>query len=270
MLLIENIVGRGDEAAWEERLAGLRVDKLQLDQWEAQKNRLRKKTAGGIELGVALARHNQLRDGDILHWDEAAGTAIVVEITLKEVMVIDLSGTSALSPELIVQTCFELGHALGNQHWPAVVKGTRAYVPLTVDRKVMDSVMRTHKFEHVTYSFIKGAEVIPYLAPHESRRLFGGADATPHSHLPSMDTTASGDQSHGPGHGPAYIHTHGDGAPHAHTHSHAHSHADGVAHTHGHAHTHEHPHSAAPKGSHQHAELHGSFVPHTHPHGETK
>jgi urease accessory protein len=184
--------------------------------------------------------------------------------------VIDLSGTTVLSPELIVQTCFELGHALGNQHWPAVVKGTRAYVPLTVDRKVMDSVMRTHKFEHVTYSFIKGAEVIPYLAPHESRRLFGGADATPHSHLPPMETMASADHAHGPGHGPAYAHAHGDGASHVHSHSHSHAHADGVAHTHGHAHTHEHPHSAAPKGSHQHAELHGSFVPHTHPHGETK
>ena len=183
MLLIENILGRGDDVAWQERLAGLRVDTLQLDQWEAQKNRLRKKTAGGVEVGVALARHSQLRDGDILHWDEAAGTAIVVAITLKEVMVIDLSGTSALSPELIVQTCFELGHALGNQHWPALVKGTRVFVPLTVDRKVMSSVMNTHSFEHVRYEFVPGAQIIPYLAPHESRRLFGGAEGPVHSHV---------------------------------------------------------------------------------------
>ena len=40
-------------------------------------------------------------------------------------------------PRSRMRTCVELGHALGNQHWPALVKGNRVYVPLTVDRKVM-------------------------------------------------------------------------------------------------------------------------------------
>ena len=62
---------------------------------------------------------------------------------------------------------FELGHALGNQHWPAVVKGTRVFVPLTVDRKVMSSVMKTHALPGIRYDFMPGAEVIPYMAPHE-------------------------------------------------------------------------------------------------------
>ena len=76
----------------------------------------------------------------------------------------------------------ELGHALGNQHWPAVVREDCVYVPLTVDRKVMLSVMRTHRLEHIAYSFRPGEEVIPYLAPHEVRRLFGGAEAGAHAH----------------------------------------------------------------------------------------
>jgi urease accessory protein len=58
-----------------------------------------------------------------------------------------------------------------------------------VDRKVMDSVMRTHAFVGVTHEFVPGTEVIAYLAPHEARRLFGGANATPHTHLPA-DTVA--------------------------------------------------------------------------------
>ena len=82
-----------------------------------------------------------------------------------------------------MRTCVELGHALGNQHWPAVVKDNQVFVPLTVDRKVMASVMRTHAFAGVEITFLAGAEVIPYLAPHEARRLFGGADSTPHSHV---------------------------------------------------------------------------------------
>ena len=58
-------------------------------------------------------------------------------------------------------------------------------VPLTVDKKVMESVMRTHRIEHVDYAFRSGEEVIPYLAPHEIRRLFGGAShasETEHTH----------------------------------------------------------------------------------------
>jgi urease accessory protein len=46
----------------------------------------------------------------------------------------------------------------------------------------MASVMRTHAFAGITYSFVPGAEVIPYLAPHEARRLFGGAEGPVHTH----------------------------------------------------------------------------------------
>jgi urease accessory protein len=76
----------------------------------------------------------------------------------------------------------ELGHALGNQHWPALVKDGVVYVPLTVDRKVMASVMNTHRFEGIRYEFVPGARIVPYLAPHESRRLFGGAEGPVHFH----------------------------------------------------------------------------------------
>ena len=55
-----------------------------------------------------------------------------------------------------MRTCVELGHALGNQHWPALVKDTRVFVPLTVDRKVMASVMNTHRFEGIRYEFVPG------------------------------------------------------------------------------------------------------------------
>ena len=86
------------------------------------------------------------------------------------------------TPEYIARTAFELGHAIGNQHWPAVVKGTRVFVPMTLDRKVMESVMRTHSFENVSIAFRRGAEIIPYLAPHEVRRLFGGTDPATAEH----------------------------------------------------------------------------------------
>ncbi|MEU8263672.1 urease accessory protein UreE [Micromonospora sp. NPDC048999] len=183
-MLVESVLGNTDEPDWQTRLRAARVDQLMLDQWEAQKNRLRKRTTDGVELALSLGRGNRLRDGDVLHWDESASSAIVARIQLGEVMVVDLGRLAKEPSDVGLRSAVELGHAIGNQHWPAVVKGTRMYVPLTVDRKVMDSVMKTHDLAGISHSFLPGTEVIAYLAPHEARRLFGGADSTPHSHLP--------------------------------------------------------------------------------------
>jgi urease accessory protein len=183
VILVEHVVGNRNDAPWPERLAAAQVDLLALDQWEAQKNRLRKTSQGGVELAISLDRGVFLRNDDVLVWDEAKGLAIVARITLKDVMVIQMDTLLAKDVETLVRTAVELGHAIGNQHWPAVVKGTKVFVPLTVDRKVMASVMRTHAFQDVTYDFVPGSDVIPYLAPHEARRLFGGAQGAVHSHV---------------------------------------------------------------------------------------
>ncbi|MDX5457729.1 urease accessory protein UreE [Micromonospora tulbaghiae] len=184
-MLVETVLGNVNEPAWTERLREAKVDDLVLDQWDAQKSRLRRTTSLGTELALSLARGVRLRDGDVLAWDDATATAVVARIALGEVMVVHLDTLHGESMDMVIRSAVELGHAIGNQHWPAVVKGTKMYVPLTVDRKVMDSVMRTHAFTGLTHEFIPGTEIIAYLAPHESRRLFGGADSTPHTHLPA-------------------------------------------------------------------------------------
>lgn len=182
MILIETILGNSQDAGWKDRLASASIDWLLLDQWEAQKNRFRKHTADDVEVAVALERNTHLHDGDILLWDAKIRRAVIVKTELKPVMVIDLSAVMTQPPELSLRTCLELGHALGNQHWPAVVKDSKVFVPLTLDQKVMSSVMRTYAFPGVSFDFVPGAEVIPYLAPHEARRLFGGAEAAGHSY----------------------------------------------------------------------------------------
>lgn len=202
MILIETIVASSLEPEWRARLDGAEVDVLLLDQWDAQKSRLRKSTVGGIELALSLDRASHLHDGDILVWDEGARRAIVARIELNEVMIIEIEDDGdAADPETTSRTLFELGHALGNQHWPAVVKGARIFVPLTVDRKVMASVMKTHAFPRVRYDFRPGLEVIPYMTPHEARRLFGGATAPSHAHGQDHHHDHGYGHSHGPGAG---------------------------------------------------------------------
>jgi urease accessory protein len=173
LVRVEAVLGHASQDVWKSRLEHADVDLLTLDQAEAQKSRLRKKTDAGVEVAISLDRGTQLRDGDILLWDQARGSVIVARVDLNEVLVIDLSALLGEPAEIALARCVELGHALGNQHWPAVVKGMLVYVPLTVAHAVMASVMKTHSFEGIEYGFRPGSEVIPYLAPHEARRLFG-------------------------------------------------------------------------------------------------
>jgi len=208
MVIVETICGNTQDPEWESTLQHATVDWLVMDQWEAQKNRCRKRSQNGVDLAVSLPRGTLLRDGDVLVWDEPHHAAIVARVKLNEVMVVHLGALAKQSPEVFVRTCVELGHALGNQHWPAVVKGNEVFVPLTVDQKVMASVMKTHAFHGIAYEFLPGSEAIPFLAPHEARRLFGGAENPLHSH---------GDHAH--------PHEH----PHPHSHDHPHSH---VSHCH--------------------------------------
>lgn len=226
VIIVESILGNIHNEPWRTRLQSARIDALALDQWEAQKNRFRKKAASGTPIAVSLDRGVFMRDGDVLQWDETTRLAVVANITLREVMVVRLEGLSSQAPEAVVRICVELGHALGNQHWPAIVKGDQVFVPLTVDRKVMASVMKTHAFHGIAYEFIPGSEVIPFLAPHESRRLFGGAEGPVHSHVNDAVSDPDPDTAH--------AHRHGDVV---HTHV-----RNTIGHVHGHDHPHEHEH----------------------------
>lgn len=194
---------------WADRLEGLDVDYVMLDQWTAQKSRFLCKGLTGEEYPVALKRHTQVVDGDVIACDPEAGKAVVLRIELSPVLVIDMSALAAQDPETMIRRSVELGHAIGNQHWPAVVKGTKVYVPLTVDKKVMLSVMETHHLEGIEFEFQTGLDIIPYLAPHEIRRLFGGAGHESHSHVHAEP---------GHSHGVPHIHIDENGIAHEHTH----------------------------------------------------
>lgn len=204
---------------WKEKLENAEIDYIFLDQWTAQKSRFLGKGMSGNEYPIALARHTQIVDGDVISFDPETGKAAVLRIELSPVLVIDMEGLKDKDPETIIRVSVELGHAVGNQHWPAVVKGAKVYVPLTVDKKVMLSVMETHHIEGISYEFQKGMEIIPYLAPHEIRRLFGGAGHESHSH------------EHDHGH---IVHCHEHNHDHGETHDHHHGHDGEACHCHKH------------------------------------
>lgn len=183
MDIVEKILGNRADAAWKARLEGATVDILELSQWDAQKNRLRKETEGGRTVAVSLERGASLSDGDILLYDENAREAVLCRIRLCPVMAVSMEGLRQLPPEEALCAAVRLGHALGNQHWPAVVKGDCVYVPMTADEKVMGAVMDTHAVPGISYAFLAGEEVRRLLDREKARLLFGGAEKAAGGHV---------------------------------------------------------------------------------------
>lgn len=180
MEVYTKILGNTHSPEWQPLLEGATIDYIELDQWNAQKSRLLAVGESGKPYAMAFERGVKLADGDIIAYDAHAGSASVIRLRLGDVMVVDLSSLERRPQSEAVALAIELGHAIGNQHWAALVRGSSLMIPLTVDRKVMLSVMRTYNFEGIDFSFRPGREIVPYLTPSEIRVLFGST--SPHSH----------------------------------------------------------------------------------------
>lgn len=185
MNILTQVIGNINNSEWQDKLRNLKIESIYLDQWTAQKSRFLATSDRGYEYPISLPRHTHIHDGDILSFNPQTNSILVLRLILNSVLIIDLSRLKQKPTKEIMRRCVELGHAIGNQHWPAVVKGTNIYVPLTVDKQVMLSVMKTHRFEDIEYRFEKGEEIIPYMAPHEIRRLFGGTCNPNHHYDPT-------------------------------------------------------------------------------------
>jgi urease accessory protein UreF/urease accessory protein UreE len=181
MKIYKQILGNiWQDSEWRERSHHVKVRTVHLDGWMAQKTRLLAHDDLGTVVPISVDRRVRLTDGDVLDYCPEGGWMLLLRVHLNEVLEIAFNGSAGGEERL--RAAFELGHAIGNQHWPAVVKGERVFVPLTVDKTVMLSVLNTHHIEGTDYHFRSGVEVIPYLAPHEVRRLFGGTLDVLHTH----------------------------------------------------------------------------------------
>lgn len=133
---------------------------------EAQRGRIRKTTDRGTELGIVLEKGRGIRDGDVLLLEERR--IVIARLKPSEALVITVHASGP--PHEVIETAVRLGHTLGNQHWPISIKGGLIVVPVTVDKKVMETVLKTYKLKGITYHFQEmGAETFfpPEVHPHE-------------------------------------------------------------------------------------------------------
>lgn len=168
MLVVERIAGNRNEdpalGAMCRRAAAAGVlEVARISFQDAQRGRMRVTTDAGTEIGVSIGRGAALRDGDVLCRSEER--VVVVAVEPMEALVIR-AGTGA-PPDSLFELGVKLGHVLGNQHWPMRIESGRVLVPVTVDRRVMETVLRTHNVAGLEYEFaaVEPGEV-PTAMPH--------------------------------------------------------------------------------------------------------
>ena len=158
MLIIHEILGNiiTDEK-WKEFHNKMTTDDLvhtiMFSRLESERSRLLKKLPElDEEIGINLTRGMVLHEGDVLYY-KAGEKMFIAKLESEEMMVLNFVGK--VHEDALFEAGVRLGHAIGNQHWQIKVVGKTVFVPVTLDRKVMESVMKTHNIPGVEYCFKK-------------------------------------------------------------------------------------------------------------------
>lgn len=156
MLIINEVLGNiiSDEK-WKKLFTGMshnnQVKTIMITHRESERSRFFKKIPEiNEELGINLKRGTVLHNGDVLYY-RVGEKMFVVRIEPEKVMVFHFVGK--LNADELLKAAVKLGHAIGNQHWEMRVEGNKVIVPLTLDQKVMESVIKTHKIPGIRYDF---------------------------------------------------------------------------------------------------------------------
>lgn len=173
MLLVEQILGNTHEdanlaAQANEAAKQGGLESVRLSFADAQRGRMKVTTDAGTDVGVSIGREGGLHDGDVLFAD--GQKVIVVSVQSPEVMAI--RPPSGLGPQEMFEAGVRLGHVLGNQHWPITWRDGNCIVAVTVDRLVMETVLRHHGVEGLEHEFV-GIEPEELAAAHQE----------PHEHV---------------------------------------------------------------------------------------
>jgi len=128
------------------------VTRVRMSASDAQRRRLRLVADSGVEVGIAIEAGMTLQDGDVLCRDDDESELIVVGVEPSEAMVIRVNPPPRDEASFLYGV--QVGHMLGNQHWPIKVDGRGVLTPVNIDRLVMEKVLRTHGLEGLEWEFL--------------------------------------------------------------------------------------------------------------------
>ncbi len=103
-----------------------KVEHLKIPRVDLAKNRIRRQTDAGTDIGIALELGAALHNGDVL---ECGGKVVIVEQLPEKVIEVSLDGGQAGLAMLV-------GHIIGNRHRPIAIKDGTVCFPIQADSEL--------------------------------------------------------------------------------------------------------------------------------------
>lgn len=129
-----------------------KVERVFIPFHDAGRRRIRITTDHGTNIGVDLPVDHSLQDGDVLPGEDGTDRLVVIEVAPSEALALRMS--KEIPADQLFEFGVKLGHMLGNQHWPITIKDDVVYSPLSIDHKVMETVVKTHGFDGIEFEFV--------------------------------------------------------------------------------------------------------------------
>jgi urease accessory protein len=108
-----------------------------LTESDRAKGRIHAHTISGIAVGIIKDRDRSLRSGDLFKTDSAK--TLLIHLQEQELLVLDLS---FLDKNITQVKLVQLGHTLGNHHYPIMMQDNKIYVQIVTNKKIVEKLIK--------------------------------------------------------------------------------------------------------------------------------
>ncbi len=104
---------------------------IELQKRDRAKGRILAKSLSGVSIGIIKNRELLLESGDILEAEN--GNLLLINLQQEKLMVLKFTNSNHNALKLV-----QLGHLLGNNHYPIKIEDNKIYVRLVTNPKVIE------------------------------------------------------------------------------------------------------------------------------------
>ena len=135
---------------------------VSLTQSDRAKGRIQAQSTSGVTVGIIKSRDWSLRQGDV--FITKSGSLLLIHLQEQRLMVLSFTEPAAdLAIELV-----HLGHVLGNQHCPIIIRNRKIYLQPTGDTAIIEATIKDFQIPGLKIDYESRSEAMPLgLSPEE-------------------------------------------------------------------------------------------------------
>ena len=121
---------------------------VRLQESDRRKGRIHAQTNSEVAVGIIKDRNYLMRSGDLFKTD--SGRLLLVELQERELLVLDLD---AVDKNIAAEKLVQLGHTLGNHHYPITLQDNKIYVQLVTDKATLEKIIEDLAIANLNFEY---------------------------------------------------------------------------------------------------------------------